>query len=93
MRLRRSDLRLSQVEDSCRRGIFMPPPRSFTLLSPDELRIELVALLSDALLHYATRGRLARERSSQEKSIESETASLELRSKPVLSVVHPVNDR
>jgi hypothetical protein len=56
----------------------MPPPRSITLLSPDELRIELVALLSDALLHYATRGRLARERSSQEKSIESETASLEL---------------
>ena len=71
----------------------MPPSRSIALLSPDELRVELVALLSDALLHHATRGRLARERSSQEKSLESETASLELRSKPVLSVVHPVNDR
>ena len=71
----------------------MPPPRSITLLSPDELRVELVALLSDALLHHATRGRLARERSSQEKSIESETASPELRSKPVLSVIHQVNDR
>ena len=47
----------------------MPPSRSITLLSPDELRVELVALLSDALLHYATRGRLARERSSQEKSM------------------------
>ena len=35
----------------------MPPPRSITLLSPDELRVELVALLSDALLHHATRGR------------------------------------
>jgi hypothetical protein len=54
----------------------MPPSRSITLLSPDELRVELVALLSDAFLHYATRGRLARERSSQEKSIESETSSL-----------------
>ena len=57
----------------------MPPSRSITLLSPDELRVELVALLSDALLHYATRGRLARERGSQEKFLESETASLELR--------------
>ena len=54
----------------------MPPSRSITLLSPDELRVELVALLSDASLHYATSRRLARERSSQEKSIESETASL-----------------
>ena len=71
----------------------MPPPRSITLLSPDELRVELVALLSDAFLHCATSRRLTRERSSQEKSIESETAGLELRSKPVLSVVHPVNDR
>jgi hypothetical protein len=31
----------------------MPPSRSITLLSPDELRVALVALLSDALLHYA----------------------------------------
>ncbi len=71
----------------------MPPSRSITLLSPDELRVELVALLSDALLRYASSGRLARERGSQEKSLESETASLELRSKLVLSVIHPVNDR
>ena len=71
----------------------MPPSRSITLLSPDELRVELVALLSDAFLYYATSRRLTRERSSQEKSIESETASLELRSKPVLFVVHPINDR
>ena len=54
----------------------MPPSRSITLLSPDELRVELVALLSDALLRYATSSRLARDRSSQEKSLESETASL-----------------
>jgi hypothetical protein len=60
----------------------MPPSRSITLLSPEELRVELVALLSDALLHYATRGRLARERSSQEKSIESETASLKSGGRP-----------
>ncbi len=34
----------------------------------------MVALLSDAELRSATRGRLARERSSQEKFLESETA-------------------
>lgn len=89
MSLRRADLRLPQVEDlrrivfPCRR-LVLPPQ-----LSPDELRVELNALLSDALLNYATSGRLPRERSSQEKSLESETASLELRSKPVLSVNRP----
>ena len=67
----------------------MPRERSIDQLSPEQRQVELVSVLADGLMRYATSGRLGLDQVSQKNSLEAEAASLELGAKSVLSVNRP----
>ncbi len=70
----------------------MPKVRAVDEMNETELRAELVSLLADGFMRYMQSDQFAIDHADREIDLESETACLELPSKPVLSVTSRVND-
>ncbi len=69
----------------------MSPPRSVEKMSREEMRVELVSLLSDGVLRYLAKRKVDRGHRQPKFSAESVEGALEVSSKPGLSVTNPVN--
>ena len=69
----------------------MSPPRSVEKMSSEEMRAELVSLLSDGVLRYLAKRKVDRGHRQPQFSVESFEGALEVSSKPGLSVTNPVN--
>jgi hypothetical protein len=65
----------------------MSPPRSVEKMSPEEMRTELVSLLSDGVLRYLAKRKVDRGHRQPQFSAESVEGALEVSSKPGLSVL------
>jgi hypothetical protein len=65
----------------------MSPPRSVEKMSPEEMRAELVSLLSDGVLRYLAKRKVDRGQHQSQFSAESVEGALEVFSKPGLSVL------
>ncbi len=69
----------------------MSPPNSIEKMSSEEMRAELVSLLSEGVLRYLAKRKVDRGHRQPKFSAESVEGALEVSSNPGLCVTNPVN--